>query len=44
MLYAIAVLCVVAAFSAGGEWETVGCLALAGIFAAVEVWMDHRYG
>ena len=44
MLYAIAVLCVVAAFDTSGELETVGCLALAGIFAAVEVWMDHHYG
>ena len=44
MLYAIAVLCLVAAFNTNGEWQTVGCLALAGIFAAVQTWMDHRYG
>ena len=43
MLYVIAVLCVVAAFNAGGEWETVGCLALAAICAATETWFDRHY-
>ena len=43
MLYAIAIICVVAAFNADG-WESVGCLVVAGACAGAEAWIEHRYG